>query len=103
MTWSVPVLSTPVGVGAGHSAVSFGDSLYIYGGGRPAAVGVDVSDRLYQFNVQTREVQDLGVGLPGPLQFHVAVKIDKRMFIFGGNDGYKDKNEFFVYDFGTLY
>jgi leucine-zipper-like transcriptional regulator 1 len=84
-----------------HVGVTFGNSLFIFGGSTGATVSNSKND-FFEFNFDENKWYQLQCNncfIPPSRFCHVGVLHNKKLYIFGGYDGVNRLNDFFEYDF----
>lgn len=82
-----------------HIGVTFGNSLYIFGGSTGATVSNSKND-FYEFNFEEQKWYQVQCANTPPSRFcHVGAVHNKKLYIFGGYDGVNRLNDFYEYPF----
>jgi hypothetical protein len=87
----------------GRSAVPIDNQILLYGGMVPSKRLLEISQALKSFKIDENKWSNVSLCemcSAGPLRGYGAVEVGTQLFIFGGNDGHKDRDDLFKYDLG---
>jgi hypothetical protein len=98
--WSLTVEGAQPAPRRGHSAVVFGDSMFVFGG---CGANSEVYHDLWRFSLTslTWTKMTSSGDVPSPRFFAASDNLERHLYVYGGTDGQKDLADFYVCNLET--